>query len=90
MYRCDKPAGRYRVSLVALHHKEPYHAQIQGHRDVMAVVDNTPTLVEAAPVAGTEKPFEGELCVHEVQWLQQSIPGKDYPMYWDFTVEKLT
>ena len=89
MHRCEQSAGKFRVALVALHHPEPYHAQITGHRDIMAEIDGKRVCVEEAPWVGTEKPFEGELCIHEVQWLQESVPGKAYPMYWDFQMEKL-
>ena len=90
MLRCDQSAGRYRISLVVLHHPEPYHVQIVGHHDVIAIIDGKSTLLEEAAWVGTEKPFEGELCAHEVQWLTASVPGRDYPMHYDFTVEKLS
>ena len=89
MHRCDKSVGNYRVSLVVLHEKDPYHAQIPGHRDVMADVDGKRVCLEEAPYAGTDKPFEGELCAHELAWLTDSVPGRDYPMRYDWTVEKL-
>ena len=54
----------------------------------MADIDGKRVCVEEAAWVGTEKPFEGELCIHERQWLN-GVPGKDYPMYWDFTVEEL-
>ena len=90
MQRCDQSAGKYRVSLLVLHETQPYHAQIPGHRDVMAEIEGKGRVcVEEAPWAGTEKPFEGELCVHELNWLKDSVPGRDYPMRYDWTVEQL-
>lgn len=90
MHRCDQSQGRYRVSLVVLHQTEPYHAQITGHHDVVAVIDGKSTVVEEAPWVGTEKPFEAELCIHELDWLTKSIPGRDYPMHYQWTIEKLS
>lgn len=89
MRRCDRSAGNYRVTFLALHHKEPYHVQIQGHRDVVADLDGEAVLLEAAPMVGNDKAFEGELCEHEVQWLTEGVPGKAYPLNWAFTAEKL-
>lgn len=88
MHRCQTSKGKYRVTLMVLHQKEPYHAQIGSHHDVLAVIDGKQTVMEEAPWVGTEKPFEGELCEHEVQFLG-GLPGKDYPMHYEFTVEEL-
>ena len=90
MIRCDKPAGRFRVTLTVMHATEAHHQQIMGHHDVLMPnpSDGSMRLVEAAPVAMTEKPFEGELCQHEVQWVQ-GLPGKEYPAYYHFKVEPL-
>lgn len=89
MLRCDQSAGRYRVTLLVLHEKEPYHAQIVGHHDIMAEIDGKRVIVEQAAWVGTEKPFEGELCAHELAWLKDSVPGRDYPMRYQFTVDRL-
>jgi hypothetical protein len=55
----------------------------------MADVDGKRVCLEEAPWAGTEKPYEGELCVHELQWLNEAVPGRDYPMRYNWTVVKL-
>jgi hypothetical protein len=73
---------------MVLHHPEPYHVQIGGHHDVLAVSDGNQFVVEAVPWVGNEQPFEGELCEHELQFLN-GMPGKDYPPQYEFTVEEL-
>lgn len=89
MLRCNESAGRFRVTFLALHEEDPYHQQIIGHRDVyLPNVDGSFKLIEAAPIAKTEEPFEGELCVHELAWMN-GLPGKDYPRNFKFTIEKL-
>jgi len=55
----------------------------------MAVVGNDRRMIEEAPWVGTEKPFEGELCEHEIQFLN-GLPGRDYSATYEFTVEKLS
>lgn len=87
MLRCESPAGHYRVTLMALHHPEPYHVQIGGHHDVVVVGDGR-KVVEEAPWVGNEHPFEGELCEHELQFLN-GVPGKTYRPEWQFTIESL-
>jgi len=89
MHRCQLSLGTYRVSVRVAHHTEPYHIQIGGHHDVMAVVGNDRRMIEEAPWVGTEKPFEGELCEHEIQFLN-GLPGRDYSATYEFTVEKLS
>ena len=89
MLRCDRPAGIYKITLKAMHEKLPYHVQIGGHQDVLADVGGERKLVEEAAWVGNEAPREIELCVHELNWLQSGIPGKDYPMHYEFTLEKV-
>ena len=90
MHRCSQSAGNFRVTLRIAHHSEPYHVQIMGHQNVYAQVDNgSRILLEEAPIATTEQPFEGELCIHELAWLEQGVPGKDYRPEYEFTVIKL-
>lgn len=89
MQRCTESVGRYRVEVEIMHHPEPYHVQIQGHRDIMADVDGKRVIMEVAPFVSTDAAFEGELCKHELQWLMEGIPGKTYPINWNFTVEKV-
>ena len=88
MHRCETSQGRYRVTLMVLHHDEPYHVQIGGHHDVLARVDGKQVVIEEAPWVGNEQPFEGELCEHEIQFLN-GLPGKDYRPEYQFTVGKL-
>jgi hypothetical protein len=88
MHRCEQSLGTYRVTLMVLHHKEPYHVQIGGHHDVRAMVNDKMVTMEEAPWVGNEKPFEGELCEHELQFLN-GLPGRDYPANYEFTVTKL-
>lgn len=86
MLRCEDSAGVYRVSLIVLHEKDPYRVQILGHHDIDFEKDGV-KFFELAPWVGTTEPFEGELCTHEYQWLN-GVPGKEYPRYWEFRVEK--
>ena len=88
MLRCELGKGRHRVNFMVLHHPEPYHVQIGSHHDVLASVEGKQVVVEEAPWVGNEHPFEGELCEHELQFLN-GIPGKDYKTHYEFTVEKL-
>lgn len=97
MLRCAESAGRFRVSLHIPYHPEPYRVQVLGHRDLLAhnqdgstIVgpDGNPVVIEAAPVVGTTEPYEGELCVHELQWLN-GLPGKDWRPEYEWTIETL-
>lgn len=94
MQRCEESAGKYRVTLEVFRAKEPVRVQIMGHADLVSYRDpNNPRyedrhVVEAAPTVGTEEPFEGELCVHELAFLNGE-PGKDFNLLYDFTVEEL-
>ena len=88
MHRCTESAGRFRLSLRIAHHPEPYRVQVVGHRDVWAEVNGAQQLIEAAPVVGTTEPYEGELCVHELQWLN-GVPGKDWRPEYEFEIVPL-
>ena len=88
MHRCGLPVGNFRVSLMVIHHPEPYHVQIGGHHDVLASVDGQQLVIEEAPWVGNEQPYEGELCEHEIQFLN-GLPGKDYRPEYQFTITPL-
>ena len=90
MDRCELSQGRYKVSLYVQHQPKdrPYHAQIGSHHDIIADVNGVAKVMEKAPWVGTDQPFEGELCEHELQFLG-GLPGKTYPAVWEFTVEAL-
>ena len=81
--------GRYRVSLRIPHHKEPYKVQIGGHGPVYVEAGGVRQLAEEGPTVSTTEPFEGELCLCEVQWLTEGVPGRDYRPEYEFTVKKL-
>lgn len=91
LLRCpsDAPTVKCRVELMVLHANEVIHQQIGGHHDVYADGARGREMVEQAPWVGTEKPFEGELCEHELQFLN-GVPGKDYKKHFLFTVTKLS
>lgn len=88
MIRCKESVGRFKVSLRVAHHPEPYRVQVVGHRDVQADVDGVVHIVEPAPVVGTTEPYTGELCVHELAWLN-GVPGKDWRPEYEWTIERL-
>jgi hypothetical protein len=89
MHRCPTgPKGKFKVELMVLHHDEPYHVQIGSHHDVIAHVDGRARVMEHAPWVGNEHPYEGELCEHELQFLD-GLPGKDYRPEYKFTVTPL-
>lgn len=90
MNRCELSQGHYKVTFRVLHQPEdsPYHAQIGSHHDILSVVNGVSKVMEEAPWVGTEQPFEGELCEHELQFLN-GLPGKTYPGVWEFTVTPL-
>ena len=89
MHRCQLSMGKYRVEFFILHHKEPYHVQIGSHHDILANIDGKQITLEEAPWVGNEKPFEGELCEHELQFLN-GLPGRDYRPEYEFTITKLS
>lgn len=43
--------------------------------------------VEPVPTVSRAKPFVGELCIHELAWLQ-APPGQEYSRHYHFTVEE--
>lgn len=90
-------AGRYRVSLHVAHAEGEYVVQIGAHQpifhrgsDGLAIHgdDGAALVLDQAPTVSTEKPFEGVLCEHELQFLD-GVPGKDYRPEYEFTVEPI-
>lgn len=88
MHRCTESEGRFRVSLRVANEKGPYRVQVIGHRDVLAEVDGVTRVVEPAPVVGTTEPYEGELCTHELAWLN-GVPGKDWRPEYEWDIQPL-
>lgn len=97
MIRCQERAGRFRVSIRINHQAPPYRVQILGHHDaVMRHPDGSPMLdasgrpvvAEAAPWVGLGEPYEGELCVHEIQWLT-GTPGQAWRPEYEWTITPL-
>lgn len=97
MLRCKEGAGRFRVSLRVNHQAAPYRVQIHGHHalfarnadgSLMVGPDGTAIVVEEAPWAGVDEPYEGELCAHELQWLG-GVPGKEWRPEYLWTIEKV-
>lgn len=90
MKRCKEPAGTYTVSLYAMHHSEEFKHQIGMHAPVWIFPDTPQAeVIEEPPAVSNKVGFEGELCVHEVAWLENGIPGTDYPKSYEFTWGKV-
>jgi hypothetical protein len=74
---------------------DPYHFQIGGHMPVVAIARDGEgaeierITVEEAAWAGTEGPREVELCVHELDWLEHAVPGKDHKLNLKFKWERV-
>lgn len=86
MFRCNMPAGKYKVDLMIAHEPNPqYTVAIGGHQ---AKFTDDGQLVEAAPFVIPGVTWEGELCEHEVGWLD-GLPGHAYPAKYIFNVEKM-
>ena len=90
MLRCEHSAGYFRLTLQVLHDPDlSYTVGVMGHHDIYAEMpDGRHILAEAAPIVSPAKPYEGELCVHEIDWLQ-GVPGHAYPFKYVFTLERL-
>ena len=99
MLRCPGgPVGRFRVEFRISHHPEEYAVEIGSHHAVFQFgpdgkgvfgPDGAVIVLDGAPVVTNKKPFEGELCEHELWWLQEGIPGRDYRPEYEFTVTAL-
>ena len=98
MLRCPAgSAGKFKVSLHVANHKELYRAQIGSHQPVFMYGANglvvqqangNATVLDEAPAVDNFTPYEGELCEHELAFLN-GMPGKDYKMNYEFTVEEI-
>ena len=88
MLRCE-PVGKYKVELSIPHEKvSDYRVAIAGHGTVYASVGEERVVAEKAPEVSTTEPYVGELCLHEVQWLNGEA-GHAYPAKYVFTVTEL-
>ena len=98
MFRCPSgSAGRYRVSLRIANNTEETRVQIGSHQPIFHRDsdgkaqfgdDGAAIVLDQAPSVSTKDPYEGELCEHELQFLE-GMPGKDYRPEYEFTVEPL-
>lgn len=83
-------AGVYKIGLYTMHHPEEFKHQIQTHAPVWVDAGAaTARVVDDGPAISNKTPFEGEICVHELEWLEKSIPGTTYPKNYEFTWEKV-
>lgn len=90
MLRCPEPVGKYKVQFQFLAsdgipREEEYIALIGFHADIMTADSQ---VAEAQPRASQKAPFVGELCAHEVKFLN-SIPGKAYNVHWRFDFKEV-
>ena len=94
MHRCDSPAGEYEVAFV--YASKPYGeprdfeflADIGEHVPVYGEVDGKKVLIEDIPRASQSKPYVGELCTHELEWLSY-MPGFTYARHRRYSVRRL-
>lgn len=88
MHRCDLSAGTFRVELQVLRAKEEVRARIMSHTALTAFKpDGSMFIVEDPPSVSTLHPYEGELCEHELAWLEADPPA--YQKHYIFTVTPL-
>lgn len=94
MLRCTS-AGRYRVRFKYLdtpygeERAEEYLADIGSHQPVYGELEGRRVVVEDIPRASQQRPYEGELCACELDWLRH-MPGREYSFHRRYEVEKLT
>ena len=90
--------GRYRIALRVANHPEPYRVQIGGHSPVFQFTsagtavfgeDGAAVVLDGPPAVSNDEPFEGELCEHELWFVEHGIPGRDYRPEFEFSVEHL-
>lgn len=90
MHRCDQSAGIYHITLNAMHTPDEFRQTIPGHQPVWINPDTPQAkVIEESPAVSSKTGWEGEMCVHELQWLEDGIPGTTYPKNWEFTWEKV-
>lgn len=83
-------AGRYKVTLFTLNHDEEFRHQINAHGPVWVGADTADArVVDEGPAVSNKTPWEGELCVHELAWLENGVAGTDWPKNYLFSWEKL-
>lgn len=83
-------AGVYKINLLSLNHDEEFRHQIQAHPSVWADAGTADArVVDQGPAVSNKTGYEGELCVHELAWLEGGIPGTTYPKHYQFTWEKV-
>jgi len=88
--RCKESAGKYRVKFTELGWRDehmveggPMRVQLMQHE-----FDPSPEVRDGSPILDTREDFEGELCRHEVAWLN-GFPGKNFNFKWRFDLEKM-
>lgn len=86
----NRSAGRFRVTLLTINEPEEFRQQLIGHPPVW-VDAGLPTarVIDESPAVSNKEPWEGELCTHELNWLNTAVPGTTHPKNWAFKVEKL-
>lgn len=90
MIRCNQSAGTYKIALLTLNHEEEFRHQIQTHAPIWINAETADArVVDQGPAISNKEGFNGEICVHELEWLETSVPGTTYPINYQFTWEKL-
>ena len=97
MLRSEKSAGNYRVTMHIPHAKELRHVLVVGPGHVYAYdenrmrrnADDSPIILELAPILSNQEPWEGELCDVEYEGLVNHPANKIYPFHYEFDVQKL-
>lgn len=83
MLRCNEVAGKYEISCDYLDgsYGTPRVIDIKldigTHRPVYGEVEGVVKLIEDIPYCSKNKPYVGEICIHELDWVQH-MPGKTY------------
>ena len=84
--RCPDSAGRFRFTFIALHEPDGYTVKIPGHPDVRT---EDGRVIEVAPLAVSGPPHDLEFCIHEMSFLRDGVPGRDYRLDYKFILEPL-
>lgn len=80
MFRCNESAGKYHIEADYL---EGDHGVVSDEERFLDIMVHAPVkgedgrVLEDIPYVSTKTGFEGEICVHELDWVSR-LPGKVY------------
>ena len=97
MLRCQESAGIWEVTFQYLDtpygepRTEEYLADIGTHEPVYGEpnAEGQRPLLEDIPRVSQNRPYTGELCAHEVDWLRH-LPGRTYSIHRRYGLRQLS